>query len=285
MIRGMTGQPDSTEKPRNGEMDYGAFCRAARRLTGVDLGQYRREQTERRIRALARRRGANSLVEYVVLLRRSQEEREIFRDRVTINVSQLWRNPEHWSFLASEVLPRLAARRGTTRAWSAGCSYGAEPYTLAMLWREVNGRRPVTILGTDIDEASIGRARMGTFSDEDVRDVPPDVRQRWLERRADGAWHVAADLRRHVRFEVADIFAAPEPGSHDLVLCRNVVIYMTPERRDLVHRLLVRALEPGGYLMVGATERVSKAASLGLQPIHPFIYRKVGEQAAAGTGR
>lgn len=253
--------------------EYAAFCRAARRLTGVDVSQYRREQTERRIRALAQRRGANGLLDYLLLLRRDEAERAIFRDRITINVSQLWRNPEHWQLLCRQVLPELARRPGTVRAWSAGCSYGAEPFTLSMAWREAVGSRSIEIRATDIDEASIERAQAGRFSSDDVRDVPHDIRDRWMQHEADG-WRVRPELRRLVTFDVEDIFTPTQPGRYDLVLCRNVVIYLTPERRDQVHRLLAHALRPGGWLMVGATERVSNAADLDLEPTHPFVYRK-----------
>lgn len=266
-----------------GELDYVGFCRAARRLTGVDLGQYRREQTERRVRAFARRRGADGLLEYMVMLRRDERERELFRDRVTVNVSQLWRNPGHWEFLGRHVLPELARRPGITRAWSAGCSYGAEPYTLAMLWREVAGHRPLSILATDIDEASIARARTATFTGEDLRDVPAASRERWLEPDGDDRWRVRAPLLKLVRFEVADVFARPEPepASQDMVLCRNVVIYFTPERRNRAHHTFAEVLRPGGYLMVGATERVAEPRALGLRAVHPFIYRKDDENDGA----
>lgn len=253
--------------------EYAAFCRAARRLTGVDVEQYRREQTERRIRALAHRRGATGLLDYLLLLRRDEAERDLFRDRITINVSQLWRNPEHWQLLSERVLPDLTRRPGTVRAWSAGCSHGAEPVTLAMAWRDVAGDRPIEIRATDIDEASIDRARSGRFSADDVRDVPREIRTRWMERDDEG-WVVRPELRRLIRFAVEDIFTPTTPERYDLVLCRNVVIYLTPERRDQVHRLLAYALRPGGWLMVGATERISNVAELELEPVHPFVYRK-----------
>lgn len=257
------------------DVDYPAFCRSVLRVTGVDLTQYRREQTERRVRAMAVRRGADSLLAYLVLLRRSEHERALFRDRVTINVSQLWRNPAHWEFIAREVVPELARRRTAVTAWSAGCSYGAEPYTLAMIWAEAAGARPIRILGTDIDVASIERARAGCFSDEDVRDVPEAMRARWLEQVEPGRWRVHRRLRSLVCFEQADLFGDPPSDRHDLVVCRNVVIYLTPERRDELHRTLVEALRPGGFLMVGATERVARAAELGLESVHPFIYRRI----------
>lgn len=262
------------------QLAYERFCRAALRLTGVDLTRYRQEQTERRVRALAQRRGADSLLEYLVLLRRDEAEREIFRDRVTINVSQLWRNPDHWDFLAQVVLPQLVGDGRRLSAWSAGCSYGAEPYTLAMLWRQIAGDRGGRILGTDIDRASIERARRGVFSADDARDVPLAMRRRWLVALPDDTWQVAEELRPLVAFETGDVFATTAKAQFDLALCRNLVIYLTPANKDRVHELLTRALRPGGYLMIGATERISHPERLGLETVHPFVYRKTGHDAA-----
>src|SRR5581483_54649 len=103
-----------------------------------------------------------------------------FLDRVTINVSQLWRNPEVWEALAARELPELAAA-GRVRAWSAGCSYGAESYTLAALCLEL-GIRSVEIAGHDIDTRMIERAREGRFSNDDARSAPSKMLERWFER-------------------------------------------------------------------------------------------------------
>src|SRR6185437_16886214 len=109
--------------------DYTDFCEGVRRLTGIDLGQYKRPQMERRIRTFAESRGATSLPDYLRRLSDDRAQLESFLDRMTINVSQLWRNPEQWERLAAAVLPELATT-GQIRVWSAGCSYGAEAYTI-----------------------------------------------------------------------------------------------------------------------------------------------------------
>ena len=140
--------------------DYPDFCEGVRLLAQVDLAQYKRGQMERRIRSFAERRGVNELPEYLTLLKGSAEELDAFLDRMTINVSQLWRHPEQWRTLAEHVLPRLALD-GRVRAWSAGCSYGAEAHTLAAVCRDAIPRVPVTITGTDIDTRMVDRARRG----------------------------------------------------------------------------------------------------------------------------
>jgi chemotaxis protein methyltransferase CheR len=194
---------------------------------------------------------------------------------VTINVSQLWRNPEQWDVLAREILPDLLARAplGRLRAWSAGCSYGAEAYTLAALVRELDPQARAEILGTDIDARMIARARRGAFTADDARSAPAGPLERWFER--DGDEWVGAALRALVRFEVGDLLRMHPPReAYDLVLCRNTVIYFTEDVRDRLHARLVASLRPGGCLVIGATERVSDPRALGLVATHPFTYRK-----------
>jgi chemotaxis protein methyltransferase CheR len=253
--------------------DYVAFCEGVRQLCAVDLLQYKRGQMERRIRTFAERRGTSRLGEYLSLLRKGPEELDQFLDRVTINVSQLWRNPEQWTRLEREVLPELAAG-GRIRAWSAGSSYGAEAYSLAALCLETAPRARVTVHGTDIDGRMVERAREGRFSTEDARTAPEAALRRWFDE-VDGGWQAKPELRRVVSFATGDLLRMPFPRAvYDLVLCRNTVIYFTDEVRDGLHARLAETLRPGGYLLIGSTERVSQPMTMGLEPTLPFFYRK-----------
>jgi chemotaxis protein methyltransferase CheR len=249
--------------------DFTPFCEAVRTICGIDLLQYKRGQMERRIRSWTARRGTEDLGEYARRLRADAAELDAFLDRVTINVSQLWRHPEQWTALATTILPELA-ERGRVRAWSAGCSYGAEAYTLAAVCREAIPAARVEITGTDLDHRMVTRARQGAFTPEDARGAP----QRSLDRFFPGG-QATEELRRMVRFETGDLLRMPVPRDrYDLVLCRNTVIYFTEEVRDALHVRLVDALRPGGYLVVGASERVAEPRSLGVTSPFHFIYRK-----------
>lgn len=256
--------------------DYEPFCRAFRQLCGIDLLQYKRGQMERRIRSFVAARRVEGLTAYAALLKTDKAELGKFLDRVTINVSQLWRNPEQWAVLEETILPDLAATGGDkVRAWSAGCSYGAEAYTLAATARRALPRAQISILGTDIDARMVARARTGIFSADDARDAPTATLASHFSM-VDGAWHATDDLKRLVRFEQGDLLRAhPAPGSYDLVLCRNTVIYFNEDVRDALHGRLADSLRPGGRLVVGATERVSDPGRRGLEPESPFVYRKI----------
>ena len=265
--------------------EYAGFCQGLRELSGVDLSLYRRPQMERRLRSFLERRGFAVLDDALAALRADPRLLAALVDRITINVSQLWRHPDQWRRLAGTVLPELAAA-GRLRAWSAGCSYGAEPYTLAAVCREVlpgcgpqrtDGPRvpvEVSILGTDVDRKMIARARKVTFSPEDARDVAESSLERGFERVA-GGWRPRAELQAMTRFAVGDLLHGPPPAAaHDLVLCRNTAIYFAEPVRDELHRRLAHSLRPGGYLVVGATERIADPRAIGLEPIVPFFYRR-----------
>ena len=127
------------------------------------------------------------------------------------------------------------------------------------------------IVGTDIDSRVVARAREATFSVEDARGVDPRLMERFFVR-GDAGWQAKPELRAMVRFEIADLLRLdPGTSNYDLIMCRNTVIYFAEPIRDALHERLARALRPGGYLVIGPTERVANAGAIGLEPVHPFI--------------
>ena len=253
--------------------DYVEFCRFLQKLTGIDLSQYKRPQMERRLRSFYAIKGIEQLTDSFERLRTDPEHVEELLDRITINVSQLWRNPEQWTVIEQKLLPELAAG-GAIRAWSAGSSYGAEAYTLATLCHIVAPGKQVSIQGTDIDKRMVARARLGRFSADDARTAPPHQLKVGFDP-VDGGWQAKEPIRRFTRFDAGDLLQMRmRPNAYDLILCRNTVIYFAEPIRDDLHARLATALRPGGYLVIGSTERVSQPAGLDLTPVHPFVYRK-----------
>src|ERR1700729_4159435 len=253
--------------------DYVAFCEGLRTVCGIDLSQYKRPQMERRLRSFFARLGYAKLTDSLDRLKGDKQLLADLLDRVTINVSQLWRHPDQWLRLEGGLLEDLAGN-GRVRAWSAGCSSGAESYTLAAVCSQAIPGVPVRILGTDIDQRMVARARIGSFSIEDARSAPAAAMERWFER-TPGGWQAKQSLRAMTRFEVGDLLKLrPPASSYELIMCRNTVIYFADQIRDELHARLPHPLRPGGGLVIGGTERVTDATSLGLATIHPFIYRK-----------
>jgi chemotaxis protein methyltransferase CheR len=253
--------------------DYVEFCTFLRKLTGIDLSQYKRPQMERRLRTFYANKGVDNLSDAIARVRDDPSQLEPLLDRITINVSQLWRNPEQWELIQTQLLPELA-QNGQVRAWSAGCSYGAEAYTLATICHVAIPGARVSIQGTDIDKRMVQRARLGVFSEDDARTAPERLMDIGFERVEEG-WRAKLNLRAMARFDAGDLLQMrPRAATYDLILCRNTVIYFAEPIRDELHARLANALRPGGYLVIGSTERVSNASAVGLAMKHPFIYRK-----------
>ncbi|WP_053226817.1 CheR family methyltransferase [Solirubrobacter soli] len=255
--------------------DFIALCELVRQLCGVDLGQYKRNQMERRVRTWTERRGTPDLTEYGKLLKSDSAELDAFLDRVTINVSHLWRHEDQFEVLRTKILPELTATKNRLKIWSAGSSYGAEAYTIAAVCRETIPNVGVEINGTDLDKRMVARARTGVFTPEDARTSPKQMLQRHFDPQPDGGWVAKPELKRMVKFENGDLLRMPVPSErYDVVFCRNTVIYFTEEVRDALHARLVSSLAPGGYLVVGTSERVADPRGMGLTSPFHFIYRK-----------
>lgn len=255
--------------------DYQRFCDGVRAICGIDLTHYRVAQMERRLRTFAERAGHADLDAYLATIRRDAAARDDFLDRMTINVSELFRNPERFSELERTHLPALIAERPTgIRIWSAACSYGAEPYSLAILLQELAPAGRHDLRATDIDRAILARAREGYFGAADLRSVTPARRRRWFSEEGSGRFLVDSALRRAVRFSRLDLLRDAYPGGRDLILCRNVVIYFTDEAKRRIYEGLRAALRPGGILMVGSTESIADHDKLGWEKAGTFFYRR-----------
>ncbi len=256
--------------------DYERFCGGVRSLTKIDLSQYRRAQMERRLRTFARRSGHDDLDSYLAVLKRDVSARAAFLDHMTINVSELFRNPERFLELEKQYIPELlaAAPSRGLRVWSAGCSYGAEPYTLGVLLREAAPRATHELVATDIDETILARARDGVFTEQDLANVSPERRSKWFEKLPDGGWQAVRELRSAVKFSRLDLLADPFPKQRDLILCRNVVIYFNDDAKEKIYERFFESLRPGGVLFIGSTERVNDSGRLGWERPGTFFYRR-----------
>jgi chemotaxis protein methyltransferase CheR len=259
--------------------DFENFCRGIKELLGVDLALYKRKQMERRARGLASRNHAETLTDYLHMLRKDAVLMDRFMERMTITVSQLWRNTDIFDAIEQQVLPELneATDGRKLKLWSAGCSYGAEPYTLAAVCLELGRKlnRTPQIKGTDINPRMIDKARRGHFTDEDARDAPPRLLQKYFDREP-GGWTAKHSLKQLTNFKVEDLFAS-NTDAVDLILFRNVAIHFERDRRDEVHEILAKSLLPGGVLVLGSTEMIVDPAALGLERVRPFVFRRVAD--------
>ncbi|MFT4049009.1 MAG: protein-glutamate O-methyltransferase CheR [Solirubrobacterales bacterium] len=263
--------------------DFERFCRGVKDMLGVDLSTYKRKQMERRARGMATRSHAETLTEYLQMLKDDPVLLDRFMERMTITVSQLWRNTDIFEAIEQMILPELdeTAEGRKLKLWSAGCSYGAEPYTLASICLEMGRKlsQVPQIKGTDINPRMIEQAKRGHFTDEDARDAPPRLLQKYFDRPQGGGWTAKPELRAITQFKVEDLFASKKEPV-DLILFRNVAIHFEREKRDEVHGILADALRPGGILVLGSTEMIIGPAEIGLERVRPFVFRKSAQGAA-----
>jgi chemotaxis protein methyltransferase CheR len=256
--------------------DFETFRKRAYQLTGLDLTSYKAPQMHRRLSALLQKRKIVSFAEYARVLEADAERRQEFKDYVTINVSEFFRDADRFAALERNVLPSLLASGQGLRVWSAGCSMGAEPYSLSIVLNEQAPGRNHTILGTDIDQTILDRARAGSgYLASDLRNAGAERIRKWFVATPDGKFSVGPGPRTAIRFQKHDLLRDAYPrGPFDLIACRNVVIYFTEEAKDRIYQGFVATLAPGGVLFVGGTEAIMRPQALGLTVLAPGFYRK-----------
>jgi len=257
------------------QRNYGFIKQRVKDLTTIDLDNYKTRQMQRRLKALFSRSGYPSWSQYFHHLETDSVALRSFKSYLTINVSKFLRDKHKWTYLADNILPALLKERGRLRIWSAGCSHGAEAYTLAMILGELqNGVGGHYILATDIDLDMLSRAkRGGPYSSEDVEDLGQARLDKYFDIR-DGAYWVRAPLRSKIKFRRHDLLNDPFENRFDLVVCRNVVIYFIDETKKELYRRFAASLRNGGILFVGATEIVPSVPGLPLHSVAISFYRK-----------
>ncbi len=211
----------------------------------------------------------------------TEEDLLCFFDLLSTNVTSFFRDKPHFDYLERELFTALARGNLTLpgrklRMWSAGCSTGCEPYTMAMVAHEhMSGLSgwDTKILATDLSNYAVAQARAAEYRHEEVKDIPADLREQHFERKEDG-WSVKPHLRSMVSVAQLNLMAEwPMRGSFDVIFCRNVMIYFdAPTREKLVARF-VRLLRPGGILAVGSAETLA-GMNVGLRTAMASLYVK-----------
>jgi chemotaxis protein methyltransferase CheR len=256
--------------------EFEEFRRHVLALTQIDLDQYKRPQLFRRLATLPHLGDVPDLGGYAQRLASEPAELAFFRGWLTINVTEFFRDPPRWIELRDRLLPGLLARRPALRIWSAGCSNGAEPYSLAMLLDDFPGTGPHHILATDIDPAALAVARDGgPYPETQLQNLSPWRLDRFfLQSEDESAWYVRPELHSQVTFHQTDLTRPSPERNFDLIVCRNVIIYLTGAARNDVLRHLTGALRPDGVLFLGGAELVARANPFGLTPSDPCFYRR-----------
>lgn len=254
---------------------------------GISLSADKKTMLEIRIKRRVRSLGMASLVEYCNQLFSPagiENELVLLIDVVTTNKTDFFREAGHFDYLVANALPDLAARRGahrTSLVWSAGCSTGEEPYTLAMVLSEYARRSPgyrFSVLATDISTEVLEKARQGIFKSDVVKPVPRNLQRKYLmrSRHAESDLvRVVPELRALVDFRRVNFMDSDFdlPRSPEIIFCRNVIIYFDRPTQEQLLKKLTRLLAPGGYFFAGHSESL-QGMDLPLIAVAPSTYRK-----------
>ena len=257
-----------------------------------DFTGYKRPSLMRRVRHRMREIGSASFEDYQDVLQLQPSEFTALFNTILINVTSFFRDPEAWEQLRTEILPRVveASGSGQLRVWSAGCSAGQEPYTIAMLLHEEMGssfRERVKIYATDVDEDALNCARQASYTERETRGLPESYRERYFDH-VNGSYVVTPDLRRSVIFGRNDLTSDAPISRIDILLCRNTLMYLNAETQSRVVNRLGFALRPNGVLFLGKAEMLLNHQSV-FRPIdlkRRFFRRvsaDVGETAGFGA--
>lgn len=224
---------------------------------GLASESYRREPLRRRLPACLRALRVSSVAEARRRIERQPPLLNVALNSLLLGVTEFFRDSEVFANLQSSVLPALASQRPLgLRVWSAGCSSGAELYSVAMLLDEMGFLEDSQLVGTDCRMDILAQAQHGLFSASSLQGVDPLRRERFF-RAEHPHFRVAPGISERIRWRVADVLNGPEPGGGwDLILCRNLAIYLQPEAAGALWAGLLEALRPGGVLVVGKAERL-----------------------------
>lgn len=278
--------PAASVAPREREFvlrdeEFAAIRTLVRQHTGISLSAAKRELVYSRLVRRLRKLSLPSFAAYLSLLEAGDStEFEEFTNALTTNLTAFFRESHHFDFLANTMLPTLAERNAATRRiriWSAGCSTGEEPYSIAMtLLENATDLRgwDIRVLATDLDSNVVAQAAQGRYREERFEKMTAARRQRWFTALPDGQWQAKPELQSLVRFKGLNLMHDwPMRGQFDVIFCRNVVIYFDKETQRQLFSRMARLQRPGDWLLIGHSESLFKVSDQ-YQLVGKTIYRR-----------
>lgn len=270
---------------RFSDAEFRAIADLAQRQFGLNLAESKKPLVYSRLSKRLKARGVAGFPEYLALLDRSEEEDERLQliSALTTNVTSFFRENHHFEYFRKTCMPDLIAKaqdRKRVRIWSAGCSSGQEPFSIAMTVLDSfaqAGSHDVRVLATDIDPKIVRKAQCGQYSDAEAEGIPPALRSEWVTPMPDrpGHWAMAEPLRSLITFRELNLMSGwPFRGPFDAIFCRNVAIYFDQPTQQALWQRFGDMLEPGGHLFIGHSERVTGPATGALAGIGITSYRK-----------
>ncbi|HQT61605.1 MAG TPA: protein-glutamate O-methyltransferase [Acidiphilium sp.] len=273
--------------------DFRTIARIMHEEAGIALPEAKATLVYSRLAKRIRTLGLESFAEYCELVesKAGSAERQEMLGALTTNVTRFFREPHHFDHLRTRILPPLLAQArsgGRVRLWSAACSSGQEPYSIALTVLGLLPEAPrydIRILATDIDRTMLATGRAGLYDAGEIAAVPPDLRERWFEPANNNSpkFRIAEAARSLVAFRSLNLIGNwPMRGRFNAVFCRNVAIYFDDETQKQVWARMVPLLEEGGALYIGHSERVSGPAEASLRSDGITTYRLMAPRGTKG---
>ena len=256
------------------DKDWDIFKQKLNAKTGIDLHLYKEAQMRRRIGNLVTRSDFQSYTGYFDDVVKDKEKFAEFIEYLTINVSEFFRNPDKFDIVEKEIIPYLLKSSPKLNIWSAGCSIGAEPYTLSIILKELTPNVKHRILASDLDIEILAKAKKGVYNENEIKAMRPDRKQKYFTKTADGKFAINPEIKSVIEFKRHNLLKDKFETGFDLILCRNVVIYFTEDAKDVLYTNFFNSLKPGGILFVGATEAILNYRKMGYTSFKPFFYQK-----------
>ncbi|MGE0049540.1 MAG: protein-glutamate O-methyltransferase CheR [Acidithiobacillus sp.] len=243
---------------------------------GITLGPGKQAMLAGRLGKRLRALNLPSFSTYLQHLSSDAAERQLAVDLLTTNETYFFREPKHFAFLSEVAIPEFHAQQ-KVRIWSAACSSGEEPYSIAMVLAERRGQRPWEVLGSDISQSILQRARAGEYPLARAEKIPRSYLQRFCLKgigAREGTLQIDAALRQRVQFQQINLIGSLGSGDDfDMIWLRNALIYFDIETKVAICQKLLQKLRPGGYFLVGHSETLQGMIG-GLEMVQAAVYRK-----------
>jgi chemotaxis protein methyltransferase CheR len=245
--------------------DIDMFINYIKKYKGIDLDSYRRSFLSRRLNIRLKNVGISSLREYISFLKNNSKEFYKLLDNLSINVSEFFRDPEVSSQIYKECFPQLIKEKQIKKekiikCWSCGCSYGEEPYSLAILFNEYfrENKSPLSVIiwATDIDNEALDIARKGEYSKQSLRNVDYKLIDRYFDTLSPERYRIKDDVKKMVTFKRHDFLADPPLKNMDIIFFRNVRIYFSGSKSKEALYVIGDSLKEGGFLILGKVESI-----------------------------
>lgn len=254
--------------------DYENFKQDVYKLTDINLSLYKERQMKRRIESLIARKGHKDFESFFKAMKNDSELLRTFISYLTINVSEFYRNPAQWEYFEKQMIPYLEKNFGKRlNIWSAACSTGDEPYTIAMILSKYYPLSQIKITATDIDEDVLAFAKEGVYSAKSVSGLPKEFLSKHF-RQDDNRYIINDDIKKCVDFKKHNLLKDRYPVNMHMIVCRNVVIYFTDEAKDDIYNKFHNSLVNEGILFIGNTEQIMHAKEIGFTSMDSFFYVK-----------